>query len=103
MDNVAIVRNSHANRFELLSSGQRIGLIDYTQNADVLTMTHTEVSEQYSGRGLAARLVAAALADVRSSGQRVVAACPYIRGYIVQHPEWADLVEHDSHQQSGMA
>lgn len=92
MQQVQIVRNPGASRFELLLDGEQIGRLDYVQRGDVLTMTHTEVSEAHSGQGLAADLVEAALRDVRAHGEQVVAQCPYVRGYIVKHPQWSDLV-----------
>ncbi len=98
-----IVRNPAASSFELLQDGQQIGLVTYVQHGDEVTMTHTEVSDRYSGRGLAADLVAAALADVRAHGQSVIPTCPYVRGYIRKHREWADLVPADRHPEFGLA
>jgi predicted GNAT family acetyltransferase len=42
--------------------------------------------------GLGSRLVRAALDDVRSQGGRVVPLCPFVRGWIERHPDYADLV-----------
>lgn len=92
MANVEIVRNPQASRFELLLNGERIGGIEYVQRGSHVAMTHAEVSEEFSGQGLAGTLVEAALADVRARGEQVVAQCPYVRDYIGKHPEWADLV-----------
>ncbi|HPJ18040.1 MAG TPA: GNAT family N-acetyltransferase [Actinomycetota bacterium] len=92
MENLDIVRNPDAHRFDMLLDGERIGVIDYTQDDCVVTMTHTEISDDHSGKGFAARLVQAALADVRDSGEQVVPDCAYVRKYIGKHPEWRDLV-----------
>lgn len=92
MDNVRVVRNRRASEFELIHEGQRIGVIEYSQDGDQLTVDHTEVAEDFSGQGLAARLVEAALADIRANDETVVPQCPYVRGYIAKHPQWADLV-----------
>jgi predicted GNAT family acetyltransferase len=92
MENLDIVRNPDAHRFEMQLDGERIGVIDYTQHDSVVTMTHTAVSDDHSGQGLAAKLVEAALADVRESGEQVVPDCAYVRGYIRKHPQWGDLV-----------
>ena len=89
MENLDIVRNPDAHCFEMLLDGERIGVIDYTQDDCVVTMTHTEISDDHSGKGFAARLVQAALADVRDSGEQVVPDCAYVRKYIGKHPSGA--------------
>ncbi len=89
MNDVEIVRTP--TRFELLKDGRRIGQLRYTRDGHVLTLTHTEVSEEFSGQGLAGRLVESALSSIRDHGQSVVAQCPYVRSYLDKHPEWADL------------
>ncbi len=100
MENVEIVRDRNANRFELRTGGERIGAIDYVQRGAQVVMTHTHVSEEFSGQGLAATLVEAALEDVRASGESVVPDCAYVRGYIRKHPQWSDL---DATQQASNA
>jgi predicted GNAT family acetyltransferase len=37
-------------------------------------------------------LVRAALDDVRAHGGRVIATCPFVRGWIDRHQEYADLL-----------
>jgi len=44
------------------------------------------------GRGLAARLVAGALDDIRARGLHVVPICPFVSSYISRHPDYGDLV-----------
>ena len=100
MENVEIVRDRNAGRFELRAQGQRIGAIDYVPRGSQIVLTHTQVSEDYSGQGLAATLVEAALQDVRANGESVVPDCAYVRGYIRTHPQWSDL---DATQQGANA
>jgi len=89
MSDVEIVRTP--TRFELLRDGRRIGQLGYTRDGDVLTLTHTEVSAEFSGQGLAGRLVESALSNIRDHEQSVIVECPYVRGFLAKHPEWADL------------
>ena len=42
------------------------------------------------GKGFAARLVGAALADARKRGFKIVPACSYIVAYVRRHPEYDD-------------
>lgn len=100
---VEIVRNPAASEYELLLDGERIGELEYIRTEDVLTVTHTTVAQEHSGQGLAARLVEAALKDIRAHGEAIVPKCPYVRGYIVKHPQWADLVPDDRRDEFGLA
>lgn len=53
---------------------------------------HTLVPDQIGGRGVAARLVAAFVADARAQGFRIVPACSYVAAAFARHPEWGDLL-----------
>ena len=44
-----------------------------------------------AGRGVAAKLVEALIADARAEGFRIVPACSYVAAAFARHPEWADL------------
>ena len=100
---VEIVRNPAASEYELLLDGERIGELEYIRTGDVLKITHTVVAQEYSGQGLAARLVEAALEDIAAHGEFVLPKCPYVRGYIVEHPRWAALVPVDRRDEFGLA
>ena len=47
------------------------------------------------GQGLGGQLVRAALDDVRGRGLAVRPDCPFIKGWIAKHPDYADLVPAD--------
>lgn len=66
--------------------------LDTGRQPPVMTLTHTGVPPALEGRGLAARLVAAALAHARDAGWRVVPQCSYVAVYMRRHPETADLL-----------
>ena len=58
---------------------------------------HTEVEPALRGRGIAAQLVGAALADVRAGGHDVVALCSYVVDYVRDHPEYQASSGSQSH------
>jgi uncharacterized protein len=58
----------------------------------VIVLVHTEVVPAVEGRGVASRLVSAALDDIRARGLRVVPICPFVRHYLGRHPEYGDLL-----------
>ncbi|GED99014.1 hypothetical protein nbrc107697_30530 [Gordonia crocea] len=69
-----------------------VGYIDYVTEPGALVLTHTVVSEQFSGRGFAGQLAKAVLDDARANGNKIVPVCSYIQSYLGKHPEYADLV-----------
>ncbi len=89
-----IENNEEANRFEARNKNQVIGLIDYRMTAsDVMTVYHTEVSEDYEGQGIAAGMTKNLLEFLKDNGLKVRPLCPYAKAYIEKHPEYQDLVE----------
>ncbi|MFB9073939.1 GNAT family N-acetyltransferase [Citricoccus parietis] len=54
---------------------------------------HTEVAEEYGGHGLASTLVRGALDASIAEGYRIVAVCPYVKGWIEKHPEYQEHVD----------
>jgi predicted GNAT family acetyltransferase len=53
---------------------------------------HTLVPPAIGGRGVAARLVEALVADARSEGFIIEPQCSYVAAAFARHPEWGDLL-----------
>jgi hypothetical protein len=86
------VKNNPAQgRFELAAEGGTAAAY-YDLSPGVITFTHTEVPRALEGRGIGSKLARGALDAVRAQGLKVVAECPFIRGYIERHPEFQDLL-----------
>lgn len=86
------VRNNSAqSRFELTTDGATAAAY-YDRSPGVITFTHTEVPRALEGRGIGSKLARGALEAVRAQGLKVVAECPFIRGYIERHPEFQNLL-----------
>lgn len=84
------------NSYELLLDGSRAGVLHYLPTRGALVLVHTEVAPELEGKGLAGRLVAGALEDIRARGLRVVPVCPFVTAYLRRHPEYGDLVQQES-------
>ena len=88
-----VLRDDARNRYELIVDGSRRrhrrlrdrGLGDGAP-------THRDRSRSAESQGLGAVLVKGVLDDARARGIGVVPTCWYVREYIEQHPEEADLV-----------
>lgn len=69
-----------------------ISRLTYVRRGDVLTAEHTLVPREIGGRGIAAKLVEALIADARAQGWKIVPECSYVAAAFKRHPEWADLL-----------
>ena len=84
--------NPEENRYEIRDGDRVLGLAAYERRGDTTVFTHTEVDPDAGQDGLGSKLVRAALDDVRSKGGSVVPLCPFVRGWIDRHQDYADLV-----------
>jgi predicted GNAT family acetyltransferase len=80
-------------RYEASVDGELAGVAVYREVDGARVFTHTEVFDDYEGKGVGGVLAKAALDDVRASGRKLVALCPFIAGYIERHDSYADLVD----------
>jgi predicted GNAT family acetyltransferase len=90
--NNAVSDNAAQHRFELDVDGHTAAT--YYERADgVITFVHTEVPPELGGKGIGSKLVKGALDQVRASGLKAVAQCPFVKAWIDKHPEYADLLK----------
>ena len=89
---ITVTRNDDRRRFEATVDGNLAGFAAYRLRDGVIEFTHTEVDDAFEGKGVGSTLVSEALDQVRAEGLDVIAACPFVRGYIERHQEYADLL-----------
>ena len=61
--------------------------LDYTLAGSVMTITHTRVPPAIGGRGVAAKLMAAAVRAAKEAGWSVNPACSYAAAYLHANPQ----------------
>lgn len=86
-----IEHDASRGRFAVRVDGQA-NVCDYRLAGGVMQIVHTGVHPSLEGRGIAAALVAAAVAHARAEGLRVLPLCSYVRSWLRRHPEHADLL-----------
>lgn len=75
-----------------IEGSEHSGHLDWVARGEgVRVATHTIVPPPIGGRGIAARLVEALVADAREQGFRIEPACSYVEAMFRRHKEWADL------------
>ena len=89
-------------RFEAVAEG-RTAVATYTLGDDgTITFVHTVVPEPLRGRGIATKLVVAALASARELGRKVIPQCSVFDAYMRKHPETHDLLAPEGRAMLGL-
>jgi predicted GNAT family acetyltransferase len=91
MDEIEVINNEAEKRFEVLFDDGTVAMITYIRAGKTIIYTHTEVPESQGGKGIAGKMAYAALEFAKANGLRVQAACPYIKKYVSQHPEYHSI------------
>lgn len=87
-----VVHDEATSRFVVSLDGHTAEL-QYERLPDgVLDLIHTGVPKALQGRRIGDALAIAAFDYARANGLRVVLTCPFLRRWIVSHPEQRDIV-----------
>jgi predicted GNAT family acetyltransferase len=89
---MSVEHDSRAHRFTLSVQSGTAVLAYAPARPGVLELYSTFVPPGDRGKGVAARLVEAALDHARTEGLRVIPTCWYVARWIEQHPEHEDLI-----------
>jgi uncharacterized protein len=92
MEDIRVVHNEGADRYELHVRGEIASLATYRREGSTLVFDHTETLPEYGGRGFARKLVTEALEDVRRNGERVVPRCWFVADVMRSEPSYAELL-----------
>ena len=82
-----------AGRYAIAVEGKEVGHAEFTDRDGQRGFTHTEVDDNFEGRGLATILVAEALQATHDAGLRIVPKCPMVANYVEKHDEFNDVVD----------
>lgn len=93
-----VVHVPEIDRYEIRVNGETAGYAEYMGTDQVTVFTHTEIDDKYAGQGLADTLAREALDSIRNQGRGVLTLCPFIKGWIDRHPEYADLLVEEETQ-----
>jgi predicted GNAT family acetyltransferase len=95
MDGLKITHADHGHHGEYRAhpaGSDHIGRLTWKKAGNgVRVADHTLVPPAIGGRGIAAELVKALVADAREQGFRIVPQCSYVAVMFDRHPEWAPL------------
>jgi uncharacterized protein len=94
---VIVRHNREDDRFESDVDGG-LAFVAYIIDGDEITFTHTEVPNEARGKGVAGKIVAAALAYAREAKLRVIPKCPYVARWMKRHREYDDILHSEYRQ-----
>jgi predicted GNAT family acetyltransferase len=84
---------SEGGAFYVEADGERLAHMSYARGAPGhVVIEHTEVSERLRGRGVARRLVDAAVDWARATGTKLSATCSYAKGVLEKDPSLRDVI-----------
>ena len=89
---VALADNAAGERYEIRVGDELAGFLQYRLRAELIELVHTEIDEEFEGRGLGSRLISFALDDARDRGLAVLPFCPFVNDYIRRHRQYVALV-----------
>jgi predicted GNAT family acetyltransferase len=89
-------------RYVIDADGRRAGFLSYRLDGEQMALVHTEIDPAVQRHGLGSQLVAYALEDARERGLAVLPHCPFVRHYMLEHPELRDLVPSASRPRFGL-
>ena len=86
-----VVDNPERSRFEL-DLGAALAVAYYKIDGDRISLLHTEVPQELSGRGIGSRLAKGVFGALGTRGLGVDAKCPFMAAYAARHPEYARML-----------
>ncbi|ASK32824.1 GNAT family N-acetyltransferase [Chryseobacterium sp. T16E-39] len=79
--------------FEAFIDGNRAGLMTYTwAGEERFIIDHTEVEEDYNGKGVGKEMVLAAVDFARKQGKKIIALCPFAKATFQKNEDLQDVV-----------
>ncbi|WP_294198964.1 GNAT family N-acetyltransferase [uncultured Chryseobacterium sp.] len=87
MERTEVVLGNVRGEIQLFSDDKKAGKMDISVIGDKLTVYHTEVSEEFEGRGFAKILLEKLVGYAREHHLKIVPLCPYVHAQFKRHPD----------------
>ncbi|MDN4472432.1 GNAT family N-acetyltransferase [Demequina zhanjiangensis] len=84
-DSIQVTRSDESGRYELHVDGALAGVAEFVDQDEQTVFTHTEVYDDYQGRGLGSTLVGEAVRDAVARDRVIVPQCPYTARWLSTH------------------
>lgn len=99
---LAVADHPEQAQFEIRADGELAGFLQYHLRDGVIALLHTQIDPRFRGHGVASRLIQASLDEARERHLAVLPYCPFVRTWMTEHLEYADLVPGDRRPDFGL-
>lgn len=99
---ITVADSGDRERYEIRVDGRLAGFVKYRLQPSSIELVHTEINDEFEGRGLGSRLISFALDNARERGLAVLPICPFVNDYIQRHHQYVDLVPEQRRQDFGL-
>ncbi|KQT33052.1 acetyltransferase [Chryseobacterium sp. Leaf405] len=87
METTKVILGNARGEIQLFSDDKKAGKMDISVIKDKLTVYHTEVDEEYAGKGFAKILLEKLVSYARENDLKIVPLCPYVHAQFKRNPE----------------
>lgn len=85
--------SAESGKYSIAVEGKTVGHTAVADRDNQRVFYHTEIDDEFGGRGLATILVREALEATRADGKRVVPVCDMVAGVLKKHSEFDDITD----------
>ena len=93
--NTEVIQVPERRRFTIALDDAVVGFAEYVHKGGRYYFAHTEIDPEFGGRGLGTILIQGAMDAMRAEDARIAPLCPFVAAWIVDHPDYDDLVDHE--------
>jgi len=87
------INDTRRGYFEAIEDGKEAGKMTYTWAGDSkFIIDHTEVSEEYNGKGVGKKLLTAAVDYARNNNLKIIPLCPFAKSVFDKTDEIHDVL-----------
>ena len=90
--NVTVEHDAPKHRFVANVAGGQAELVYSQPDPKTIDLQHTSVPAEARGQHVAEALASTAFAYARQAGLRVIPTCPFVRQWLLRHPEQRDVI-----------
>ncbi|GAA5083928.1 hypothetical protein GCM10023210_03150 [Chryseobacterium ginsengisoli] len=87
METTKVVLGNVRGEIQLFSDDKKAGKMDISVIGKKLTVYHTEVDEEYAGKGFSKILLEKLASYARENEMKILALCPYVHAQFKRNPE----------------
>ncbi|MGI6177932.1 MAG: GNAT family N-acetyltransferase [Eubacterium sp.] len=89
---IEIVFEPERSRSAAYDDGKEIGECVFSPSDTVWIISHTFVTDEYGGQGIAAKLVEKVVEEARNKGMKIIPLCSFAKREFQEKPEYQDVL-----------